>query len=202
CRRPRLRRARGSRDRPRAVRTAFAGGTPPTTPRSRARMPAGSRPRASRQRRDHPAPRDGSASATERGCAWDAPGSAGRRTAPCPSNGGAPLDFLGDRADLRGGSGAHSGRVRLSSPVVGPTVRTCAALAIGAVLMAGCGDDDFKNEARAPIREALTGVIQDDAVTVSPSKLGAGPVEITISNQTDAAHSITLVGDSVVERAD
>ena len=66
--------------------------------------------------------------------------------------------------------------------------------------MAGCGDEDFKNEARAPIREALTGVIQDDAVTVSPSKLGAGPVEITISNQTDAAHSITLVGDSIVER--
>ena len=66
--------------------------------------------------------------------------------------------------------------------------------------MAGCGDEDFKNEARAPIREALTGVIQDDAVTVSPSKVGAGPVEITISNQTDAAHSITLEGDSVVER--
>jgi hypothetical protein len=66
--------------------------------------------------------------------------------------------------------------------------------------MAGCGDEDFKNEARAPIRVALTGVIQDDAVTVSPSKVGAGPVEITISNQTDAAHSITLEGDSVVER--
>ena len=66
--------------------------------------------------------------------------------------------------------------------------------------MAGCGDEDFKNEARAPIREALTGVIQDDAVTVSPSKVGAGPVEITISNQTDASHSITLEGDSVVER--
>ncbi len=70
------------------------------------------------------------------------------------------------------------------------------------MLIAGCGDEDFKNEARAPIREALTGVIQDDAVTVSPSKLGAGPVEITISNQTDAAHSITLEGDSVLERAD
>jgi hypothetical protein len=66
--------------------------------------------------------------------------------------------------------------------------------------MAGCGDEDFKNEARAPIRVALTGVIQDDAVTVSPSKVGAGPVEITISNQTDAAHSLTLEGDSVVER--
>jgi hypothetical protein len=68
------------------------------------------------------------------------------------------------------------------------------------VLLAGCGEDDFKNEARAPIREALTGVIQDDAVTVSPSKLGAGPVEITISNQTDSEHSITLEGESIVER--
>jgi hypothetical protein len=71
---------------------------------------------------------------------------------------------------------------------------------IAAVFVAGCGEEDFKNEARAPIREALTGVIQDDAVTVSPSKLGAGPVEITISNQTDAAHSITLEGNSIVER--
>jgi hypothetical protein len=70
-----------------------------------------------------------------------------------------------------------------------------------AVLFAGCGKEDFKNEARAPVREALTGVIQDDAVTVSPSKLGAGPVEITISNQTDANHSITLEGGSIVERA-
>jgi hypothetical protein len=80
------------------------------------------------------------------------------------------------------------------------TVRACAALAVAAVLVAGCGKEDFKNEARAPIREALTGVIQDDAVTVSPSKLGAGPVEITISNQTDRRHSITLEGKSVIER--
>ena len=79
-------------------------------------------------------------------------------------------------------------------------VGTCTALAVLAGLFAGCGGEDFKNEARAPIRVALTGVIQDDAVTVSPSKVGAGPVEITISNQTDAAHSITLEGDSITER--
>jgi hypothetical protein len=83
---------------------------------------------------------------------------------------------------------------------VGPTVRTCAALAIAGAFLAGCGDDDFENEARAPVREALTGVIQDDAVTVSPSKIGAGPVEITISNQTDANRSVTLEGESIVER--
>ena len=79
-------------------------------------------------------------------------------------------------------------------------VRACAGLAVAAVLIAGCGEYDFKNEARAPVREALTGVIQDDEVTVSPSKIGAGPVEITISNQTDANHSITLEGESIIER--
>ena len=73
-------------------------------------------------------------------------------------------------------------------------------MALAVVLLAGCGGEDFKNEARAPIRVALTGEIQDDAVTVSPSKVGAGPVEITISNQTDAVHSITLEGDSITER--
>jgi hypothetical protein len=83
---------------------------------------------------------------------------------------------------------------------VGTRVGACAALAVTAALLAGCGEDDFKNEARAPIREALTGVIQDEEVTVSPSKIGAGPVEITISNQTDDAHSITLEGESMVER--
>jgi hypothetical protein len=80
-------------------------------------------------------------------------------------------------------------------------IRACAAAALAAVLLAGCGEDDFKNEARAPVREALTGVIQDDAVTVSPSKIGAGPVEITISNQTDSNRSITLEGKSIIERA-
>jgi hypothetical protein len=75
-------------------------------------------------------------------------------------------------------------------------------MALAVALLGGCGGEDFKNEARAPIREALTGVIQNDAVSVSPSKLGAGPVEITISNQTDAAHSITLEGASTVDRTE
>ena len=79
-------------------------------------------------------------------------------------------------------------------------MRACAGLAIAAAIAAGCGEDDFENEARAPVREALTGVIQDDKVTVSPAKLGAGQVEITISNQTKADHTVTLEGESIVER--
>jgi hypothetical protein len=67
-------------------------------------------------------------------------------------------------------------------------------------VIAGCGGDDFKNEARAPVRLALTGVIQDDKVTVSPAKVGAGPVEITISNQTDSVHTVMLEGETIKEQ--
>jgi len=64
----------------------------------------------------------------------------------------------------------------------------------------GCGGEDFKNEPRPPVPIELTGVIQPQKVTVSPNKVGAGPILITISNQTDAAHTVTLEGDTVKER--
>jgi hypothetical protein len=83
---------------------------------------------------------------------------------------------------------------------VGTRVRACIGLALAAALIAGCGDDDFKNEARAPVRLALTGVIKDDKVTVSPAKVGAGPVEITISNQTQGVRTILLEGESIREQ--
>jgi hypothetical protein len=72
--------------------------------------------------------------------------------------------------------------------------------AVAALSAAGCGEDDFENEPRPPVPMELTGVIQEDKVTVSPSKnIGAGPFVITISNQTDAEHTITLEGESIEE---
>ncbi len=80
-------------------------------------------------------------------------------------------------------------------------VLACAAgLAVAAAAFAGCGDEDFENEPRAPVRVELTGVIHDDEVTVSPSKVGAGPVGITISNQTDRERIVTLEGESIREQ--
>ena len=67
----------------------------------------------------------------------------------------------------------------------------------------GCGEDDFENKPRPPVPEELTGVIQPDKVTVSPNKFGAGPVLITLSNQTSDAHTVTLEslgGGTVKER--
>jgi hypothetical protein len=81
------------------------------------------------------------------------------------------------------------------------TPRTAALVAAGA-LLAGCGDEDFANEPRPAVPVELTGVIQDDAVTVSPSNVGAGPVVITISNQTKDRHTITLEGGSIRERTE
>jgi hypothetical protein len=75
-----------------------------------------------------------------------------------------------------------------------------AIFAAVAAVAAGCGDEDFENEPRPPVPMELTGVIQDDKVTVSPSRnIGAGPFVITISNQTDADRTITLEGESITE---
>jgi hypothetical protein len=76
------------------------------------------------------------------------------------------------------------------------------ALALAASL-AACGDEDFANDPRPPLPIELTGVIQSKKVTLSPAKVGAGPVLLTISNQTDREHSVILSGgsraDAVVE---
>ena len=67
-------------------------------------------------------------------------------------------------------------------------------------MASGCGGEDFENKPRPPVPIELTGVIQADKVTVSPNKVGAGPVLITLSNQTSEAHTVTLEGDTVKER--
>lgn len=66
------------------------------------------------------------------------------------------------------------------------------ALCAAGLALSGCGEEDFENEPRPPTPVQLTGVIKDDKVTVSPHELGAGPVVITVSNQTKAAHTLTL----------
>jgi hypothetical protein len=73
-------------------------------------------------------------------------------------------------------------------------------VAISAALVAGCGDEDFKNDPRPPVPIGLSGVIQADRVTVSPARVGAGPIVITISNQTQRRRTITLEGETLVTR--
>ena len=72
----------------------------------------------------------------------------------------------------------------------------CAA----ALATPACGDDDFENEPRSAVPIELGAVIKPKRVIVAPDDLGAGPVRITISNQTSGAHSVTLAGRAVSER--
>jgi hypothetical protein len=67
-------------------------------------------------------------------------------------------------------------------------------------VLTACGEEDFENEPRPPVPVGLSGVIQDDRVTVSPAKLGAGPVLITISNQSRGPRTVTLEGESIIQR--
>jgi hypothetical protein len=43
-------------------------------------------------------------------------------------------------------------------------------------------------------------VITKQKVTISPNKVGAGPVVITVSNQTQQARTLTLDGNGIQER--
>lgn len=72
--------------------------------------------------------------------------------------------------------------------------------AAAALALPACGDDDFENEPRPPVPLQLTGVVTPERLTVSPARIGAGPVVITVSNQTPDSHTVTLEGEGVVER--
>jgi hypothetical protein len=78
----------------------------------------------------------------------------------------------------------------------GPLIGT-ALLALAAMTATGCGGGShFKNDPRPPAPVQLTGVISDKGVTISPDRVGAGPVVLLISNQTQQTHTITLDGEN------
>ncbi|CAA9529267.1 MAG: hypothetical protein AVDCRST_MAG67-3984 [uncultured Solirubrobacteraceae bacterium] len=57
----------------------------------------------------------------------------------------------------------------------------------------GCGaDDEFANEERSPAPLTLSASITRTDVTVSPSRLGAGTIELIASNLTSTSQRLTL----------
>jgi hypothetical protein len=69
-------------------------------------------------------------------------------------------------------------------------VAAFAALGVGAV---GCGDDGkFANSPRPPAAITVSAAIAPSRVTVSPSRFGAGTIELIASNQTATSQRLTL----------
>jgi hypothetical protein len=62
------------------------------------------------------------------------------------------------------------------------------------VTFAACGEDDFPNDPRPASPVELTAAIDPNSVDISPTTLGAGLVNVTISNQTAEPTRLTLEG--------
>lgn len=56
----------------------------------------------------------------------------------------------------------------------------------------GSGSSTFRDVPRPPVPLQLTGVVSNDKVTISPNNIGAGPIVLVISNQTQQSQTITL----------
>lgn len=73
-----------------------------------------------------------------------------------------------------------------------------ALLALAAAaLAAGCGAASRTNEDRPPPVIELNAVVNPAEVTLTPVKVGAGPLVILISNQTQSPQSLRIVGDQL-----
>src|SRR3954471_12536076 len=69
-----------------------------------------------------------------------------------------------------------------------------AAALVTALVVAGCGQDDFKNDPRPPIPAEVSVKIAKDGVAVSPREFGAGLVNLTIANLTTEPGTLAIQG--------
>lgn len=66
---------------------------------------------------------------------------------------------------------------------------------VAALAVAGCGGgSDFKDKPRPAVPIQLTSAITDKAVSIEPSKVGAGPVTIIFDNLSSQSHTIKIEG--------
>jgi hypothetical protein len=66
------------------------------------------------------------------------------------------------------------------------------AVALAITAPACGGDEEFANRPRPPATLQISAVIAPTRVTVSPSRFGAGPIELIASNQTSISQRLTL----------
>ncbi len=77
----------------------------------------------------------------------------------------------------------------------------CAAagLVVAAVLVAGCGSEEFANDERPPVPAQLSGKVDNRKVVVVPGDIGAGLATVTISNQSADAVQVAFDGPNSAE---
>ena len=77
-----------------------------------------------------------------------------------------------------------------------------AALVVVALVVAGCGRDDFENNPRPPIPAEVSVKIAKDGVAVSPKEFGAGLANFTIANLTTRPGTLAIRGPVEADSAE
>ena len=73
---------------------------------------------------------------------------------------------------------------------------SATAVIVAAILLAGCGSGKhYVNNPRPPALLIITVAIDNGRVLVSPTHIGAGPVQLTMANETQASQQITVASD-------
>jgi hypothetical protein len=71
--------------------------------------------------------------------------------------------------------------------------RTATAALAATAMLTGCGGgSDFKNDPRPPAPIVVSASIDDQQVSVSPRRFGAGPISLIVTNLTSTAQRVTL----------
>jgi hypothetical protein len=74
----------------------------------------------------------------------------------------------------------------------------CAAALAGLLGLPACGEEeDHVNRERPPASINVTAAVIDGRINVSPSRFGAGPIRLIVTNQTGSAQKITFETDEV-----
>ena len=69
-----------------------------------------------------------------------------------------------------------------------------ALVAVAALVVGGCGRDDFENDPRPAVPAEITVKISDQDVVVSPARFGAGLVNFTVANLADETAILSIDG--------
>jgi len=69
-----------------------------------------------------------------------------------------------------------------------------AVVLAAALIAAGCGRDDFKNDPRPPVPDEVSVKIATSGVAMSPKEFGAGLVNFTIANLTTRTGTLAIHG--------
>ena len=88
-------------------------------------------------------------------------------------------------------------RRRPLQPVAALRKTSIPGLALVALTVAGCGGTTTRtSELRPPAPALLSAAVTNDAVLLSPRRIGGGPVTLAVTNQSSSRLRVTFASDS------